>query len=114
MNEKTFSAWAVFATSIFILIALTVSPVSAYVYNNTNLTQYGEYPKITVPSNQLELTLVQGNGTLQFGYLPTVTRIEGFDTILTLEIVQTISLFVIMILTIIYVALYVDRYIGRR
>lgn len=81
-------------------------------YNATNYTLLFNDPQIQFNSTaELGLNLVNGSGRLTSGYLSSYCRIEGFDLLMQLEIVQTVILLLILLLMSVYVGIYVWRYI---
>lgn len=84
------------------------------IYNETNFTQIFQDPLLDFNSTkEAGITLVNGSGIWQAGYMSSYCRVEGFDLIMQLLIVITVFLaFIVMLLTL-YVGLYVWRYLNH-
>lgn len=79
-------------------------------YNQTNYTQIFMNPYISFnDTREMGFSLVNGTGTMNMGYLSTYTRIEGFDLLMQLELVQTVLLVILVLLVTFYVTLYYFR-----
>lgn len=83
------------------------------IYNETNFTQLFQNSYIEFNSTQeAGLTLVNGSGVWQAGYVSSYCRVEGFDLLMQLLIVITVFLAFIVMLLSLYVGLYVWRYLN--
>ena len=75
-------------------------------YNETNYTALFTDPLISFNSTQeVGLSVINGTGRLDLGYLSTYSRIEGMDLLLQLLIIIVVFLAVILIELSLYVGL---------
>ena len=109
--ENKLRGW-IFIAVYTVVCAMLIQSVSAYKYNETNLTDYQQYPEISIPVDPLAMNIVNGTGALTLGYIPTVSRVQGMDIVIQLLIVQTIFLGAIMFILFAYVGVYLSRYLA--
>jgi len=83
------------------------------IYNETNITTLFSEPYITFNQTQeLGFSVVNGTGQMKSGYVSAFCRVEGFDLLLQMEIVQTVLMSVMVIMMTVYVGLYLWRYLN--
>jgi len=83
-------------------------------YVPTNLTEL--YTQNLIPFNEsgeLSLDLINGTGSMKMGYISSFCRVEGADLFLQLQIIQTVFIIIIFLLVMIYVSLYLWRYVNN-
>jgi len=80
------------------------------IYNETNYTElFGHIPISFNQTQEAGISLINGSGSWQYGYTSAYCRVEGFDLLMQLQIVQTVLLAILLFVITFYVAIYTWR-----
>lgn len=82
------------------------------IYNETNFTALFQNVPLTFNQTaEAGISLVNGTGTWKAGYMSSYCRVEGFDLLLQMEILQSVLMIIILLLVTFYVTIYTWRMI---